>query len=375
MPTELEASILRATEFLTGLRQDDYRESWSVFLWGLNFPGNPFRTGGINPMVGDIFPLTMILDALVDSYKILGREATRATVSEDIVARLLPKRKGKAWNYFPKTDLLPPDTDDTSLALIVLSRARPWVDNVDLLCREIGETLAGQFSPEEYVHTWIVEEDLREENNKMWGGGITAEITATAGYALGLCDDKRFSEPINKATKYLLREQQEDGTWTNVWYCNKLYCIVRCLQLFQHSTRVNETFLPTVTEATRKSTSFLTKYSPENSLEHGLRLHGLVLAAERAPTMKRPSLAMNRSVSYLVSHQSSDGGFESQPLHYFPTWMPDRVREIYSREAPDKTVYGSRATTTSIGLQALARFHIYSDNYSSARQLTPPISL
>jgi squalene-hopene/tetraprenyl-beta-curcumene cyclase len=146
-------------------------------------------------------------------------------------AQKLRKVEAGGW-AFERANLHYPDIDDTAVALIVLShlpaavRERPQVrDAIDAALKWMlamqsrsGGWAAFDRDNDKLIITMIPFCDFGEALDPP-----SADVTAHVLEALGALGYTRKDEPVERALRFLLAEQESDGSWFGRWGVNYIY--------------------------------------------------------------------------------------------------------------------------------------------------------
>ncbi|MET7057360.1 prenyltransferase/squalene oxidase repeat-containing protein [Elizabethkingia miricola] len=144
-----------------------------------------------------------------------------------------------AWSYFPTVQEIAADIDD--LGQIMQQFIKTGNGKlVDKYCiKAISIAVSERTQPSGGIETWILPKvNLTEKQKKQdlfnstkWGKGADVEVVANFVYALTLLDSEKYKSTIEKAIKYIISEQKEQGYWESRWYYGKLYGTYVCLRL------------------------------------------------------------------------------------------------------------------------------------------------
>jgi squalene-hopene/tetraprenyl-beta-curcumene cyclase len=133
---------------------------------------------------------------------------------------------------FERANLQYPDIDDTSVALIVLARLPQALRNEPRIKSAIDRTLAWILGMQCRKGGWAA---FDRDNDKLiitmipfcdFGEALdppSADVTAHVVEALALLGFDRKHPAVERAYKFLLAEQEEDGSWFGRWGVNHIY--------------------------------------------------------------------------------------------------------------------------------------------------------
>lgn len=184
--------------------------------------------------------------------------------------------RGGGW-AFERANRFYPDVDDTAVAVLALARLRPWLSNpsrvdeaIELAVEWIlamqcsnGGWAAFDRDNDTYLLTRIPFADFGELLDPP-----SVDVTAHVLEALGTLGWRRDHPAIQRALRFIRRQQEPEGSWFGRWGVNHIY-----------------------------GTS-------------------AVLVALRAIGEDMQQDYVQRAASWLVAHQNSDGGWGETPASY-----------------------------------------------------------
>jgi len=142
-----------------------------------------------------------------------------------------PKLAPGGW-AFERANLHYPDIDDTSVALIVLARLPQAIRNRPEIKSAIDRSLAWILGMQCRKGGWAA---FDRDNDKLiitmipfcdFGEALdppSADVTAHVVEALALLGFDRTHPAVERAYRFLLAEQEDDGSWFGRWGVNHIY--------------------------------------------------------------------------------------------------------------------------------------------------------
>lgn len=216
----------------------------------------PFpRSQGFNSaheeQLGDVFQRALLLDVFCEANEKLENQLSAIIAAE--VQALLDRRRTTGvggWSYFPCLRELPADADDLAQVMLAFLRSGRR-DVVSEYCeRPLSVLFAHNTNSDGSFETWIIPQHRDEELalqarwvESAWGSGPDCEVMANLLYALWLYDSDRFSETIDKGTRYVLGCQQPDGSWQGTWYHGPFYGTWICLRLLERTSPASDSII------------------------------------------------------------------------------------------------------------------------------------
>ena len=142
-----------------------------------------------------------------------------------------PNLEPSGW-AFERANLHYPDVDDTSVALIVLARLPPSLRNDSAIRAVIDRALAWTLGMQCRSGGWAA---FDRDNDKLiitmipfcdFGEALdppSADVTAHVVEALAHLGFDRQHPAVERAYRFLLAEQEDDGSWFGRWGVNHIY--------------------------------------------------------------------------------------------------------------------------------------------------------
>jgi hypothetical protein len=207
--------------------------AWAGFSWGAK------------QQASDLFTRSVLAGVLLDIAELLEDDPVWQAALHDIArreadyiagARLTDRAGG--WSYFPALPELPPDLDSLAAAISLFARVAP--EHLPLCERPIELALAGRRA-DGGLSTWLIapEDPLRSQSrmrraiSRHWGDTTDAEICARFYAALQLADARKYADTIATGIRWLLTQQNADGSWPCSWYWSPAYAIELCWPLLR----------------------------------------------------------------------------------------------------------------------------------------------
>jgi squalene-hopene/tetraprenyl-beta-curcumene cyclase len=146
-------------------------------------------------------------------------------------ARKNPRLEPSGW-AFERANLHYPDIDDTSVALIVLARLPQSIRNRPEVKSAIDRALAWTLGMQCKKGGWAA---FDRDNDKLiitmipfcdFGEALdppSADVTAHVIEAMAHLGFERSHPAVKRAYRFLLAEQEEDGSWFGRWGVNHIY--------------------------------------------------------------------------------------------------------------------------------------------------------
>jgi Squalene-hopene cyclase C-terminal domain/Prenyltransferase and squalene oxidase repeat len=323
------------------MQQLEYREGWSE--------ARLRAFGFMKPLEGRLFPLVLAASAQRKLSKFLPMAKSSLESDMERLGELAKPVGG--WSYYTDEDF-PSDADDTAFVLQLLAhepRFRP-------LLLKSADVIDANEMPNGAIATWLVGKENWDTAESVWGGNESAEVTANALYAIWLVDKFRFSPTIERGIAYLVSMQEKDGSWGPVWYPDPLYGVFVCTRALLRCGQIRGP-LKSAAEFVEDKLNAQIRSSRETDNPQTVALAILTLIQ-----LRYQSALIERAVSWLVSAQDSDGGWQSIPLHRFlipGSKLERRIRAtISNRASDDDFVYQSRVASTSLVAGALGSYEI-----------------
>ena len=142
-----------------------------------------------------------------------------------------PRLEPGGW-AFERANLHYPDVDDTAVALIVLARLTPALRNGPRVRAAIDRALAWTLGMQSTNGGWAA---FDKDNDKLiitmipfcdFGEALdppSADVTGHMVEALALLGFDKSHPAVDRAYKFLRREQEPDGSWFGRWGVNHIY--------------------------------------------------------------------------------------------------------------------------------------------------------
>jgi squalene cyclase len=285
------------------------------------FPRSQGFNNAMEEQAGDVFQRALLLDVFCEANEKLDNQLSGVIAEE--VQTLLDRRRTTGiggWSYFPHLRELPADADDLAQVMLAFLRSGRS-DAVSEFCEPpLSVLLSDNANPDGSVETWIIPKEHDEELTlqaqwveSAWGTGADCEVNANLLYALWSYDRTRFSEIIDRGTRYILACQQPDGNWQGTWYHGPFYATWMCLRLLESTSPDSHAIV--------KGHEFLASRQnadggwghPNDSdpLNTSLALLGLATHKNgRTPRQEKIASALR----WLQQTQDHDGGWKAVPF-------------------------------------------------------------
>jgi len=316
------------------------------------FPRSQGFNNATEEQAGDVFQRALLLDVLCEANGKLDNQLSAIIAKE--VQTLLRRRRTTGiggWSYFPHLRELPADADD--LAQVMLAFLRSGHSNaVSEYCeRPLSVLLSDNSNPDGSFETWIIPKNRDEELalqaqwvQSAWGSGSDCEVNANLLYALWLYDRTRFSEVIERGTRYILACQKPDGSWQGTWYHGPFYATWICLRLLEstcpdtHAIVEGHEFLA----ARQNADGGWGETDVSDPLSTSFALLGLAIHKNGStPAAEKISAALQ----WLRQTQEDDGGWKAIPFIKMELGRPTG--------SPWQTLtYQSRTVSTLVAVKA-----------------------
>ncbi|RLG00131.1 hypothetical protein DRN58_03935 [Thermococci archaeon] len=328
MKRKIENSIRMALQYILKERERDYREAWSIFFWGLR--DYLSFNHHFSPVIGDIFCRAIVLDTLIDLYNTGFVEKSIVTADLNY---LISKKDKRGWKYYPDSNALPEDADDTGLILESLVRMK----YDERYCNNIAKSLVGNILEDGAIFTWLVNPKEREKAEKRWGGGISPAVTATVAYSIYFVDPIKYKKILEK-TNFWLQRKLISGKIQPVWYVSPLYAIYRI-------TRFLKIYNNSLSDDIKEKIISLNVPDINSVLDLS---YALII-------QKILGINADKSFVYrILNSQRADGSFKEEYFHYY---MPPNTLNInlniLKKYRPDILFYSSTTVSTTIALKTL----------------------
>jgi hypothetical protein len=297
--------------------------------------------------ISDTFQRAVLNDCL---FTLVNHYNLDAKVFFDSELNYLIKRRNNdsigAWSYFPTVKEIAADIDDLAqiMQLFIINKKSYFIEQY---CQKaINISLNESMNSNGGIETWIVPKNhqtplqKKQEifNLNKWGKGPDTEVMANFIYALYIFDKKKFEKYIEKATSYIISNQNENGYWESRWYYGVYYGTYICLKLLRN-------FKKKYKNQIKKSLLYLINkqnsdggFSLENEKSDPLSTSLAVLSLKLFyPTSNN---AVKLGIKYLRNSQNKDG-----------SWS-----EVNFIKPKTSDPYKSKTITTAYALKSLC-FH------------------
>lgn len=289
----------------------------------------PDFSSGINPkrgqtIVGKLFQRTLVLDLFFELNNLQKNLIPEKIIDNEIEYILDSKMKNVkgGWNYFPSYKYLPPDTDDLAQVIQVLVKSsqnniNQFVDvAIDLL-------LTHNMYKNNTFKTWILDPNSTHPLQKLheatienyWGNfhGKDIEVSANMLYALAVYNKNKYSTIISKGIDSILSFQNNDGTWSSIWYWDNFYgtyVVVRLLSYLDARIDALKLTAKYLEENQNKDGGWGHKES--NPISTALSI--LILLDIKNTSLEIGDDVFKQSVNYLVKCQKKSGDWSNVPF-------------------------------------------------------------
>ena len=331
MKRKIESALKTALQYILMEREKEYREAWSVLFWGLRADYRISRHC-FSPVTGEVFCRALILDLFIDLYE--SGFVVESVVNEDLDI-LLSKKGRKGWKYYPDHDL-PEDADDTGLILESLVR----MGHDKSRCSDIAGFLAENIMEDGAIFTWLVDPEERERAEKLFGGGVSPAVTATAAYSLYLADSKKYRSKLEKTSAWI-QHVVVSGNIEPVWYVSPLYALYRMVRFLDLYDSLSDSLK-------EKSISL-------NGFDSGSLLDlSYTLLIQNVVDVD----VHENYVCRLLELQKTNGSFGRENFHYYlPPTTPRLNFNVLKNYRPDVVFYSSAIITAVIASKALSQIY------------------
>ena len=241
-PAVAEEALERASAFLLAQAAQEFAEARHI----MTFSRAAGFTGTTEQQSGDIFARATLAHLFLDIAD-LAETAPWAAEFRGIARReagyvaraKVPNRAG-GWSYFPDLPELPPDADSLAAALSLFVRIAP---EHTALCRDAVELTLDSAAADGSFETWIVAPgDAPSDRARMqwaiqncWGTGADPDVLAHFYYALRLWAPDRYREEVRRGVSKVIEMQQQNGAWKATWYVGPAYCTGLALRLLRET--------------------------------------------------------------------------------------------------------------------------------------------
>ncbi len=346
----IRKSVTRAKRYLLAQARQDFAETRHEMF----FPRLAGFRGGKELHSSDVFARAVLACILLDIIDLdaddnSGSQPLAAIVSReaDYVAQAkLSDRRG-GWSYFADLPDLPPDVDSFSAALRLFARAAP--EHIPL-CREPLQLALDTLLPDGSLETWLIAPQdhhksrrrMQKGIKKFWGDGIHLDVCAHFYLALSDYDNELFSDILHQGARFIIDNQNPDGSWEATWYWGTAYGTALCLSFLD---RIN-----CAEEAHRRAIDFFLKSQRHNGgwgtweavpLDTALALRAIMML----DTRPHPNV-IGRAVDFLLDYQCYEGHWNPSP------WIKMDVGRAQGHRTHTLT-YQSATLSTALCLRSL----------------------
>ncbi len=341
--------IQKGVNYLLSERDNNYLESEHIML----LPSSEIKKVEDGGMIvrGNIFQRTIIVEAYLDIEKRINNLFENNIIREDIesIIDLKFTNTRGGWSYFPEYNYLPPDTDDLAQVLRILTISR-YLEINDFLEECIELVLQHNSNNDGTIKTWILDpfdksnkqKKLLEAKKNFWGDytGKDVEVTSNFLHALLLYNGEKYEENINKGIFPIRSAQNNDGSWSSIWYWGQYYGTYNAIR-YLSSLNNNEDF--------NNTRSFLVSnqnndggwgYRESDPLNTAFVL--LTFDLFKTLGIDFPENIIENGKMFLINNQKKEGSWESVPF-------------IRMRMGSNNLSYKSKIVTTAYVLRALSK--------------------
>lgn len=192
--------------------------------------------------IGDIFQRALVADLLCDikdKFPLVLEEVIQKEV-QYLISRKLKTSIG-GWSYFPTVKEIAPDIDDLGqiIQLFIKSGNLHYYEKyckglVDIILRDCSNGQGG-------IKTWIIPREglstLQERqlffNKTKWGEGPDVEVMANFLHSLTMVNEVEFSKFIVNGSRYIIKQQDNNGFWKSRWYYGNYYGTYVCMRFLK----------------------------------------------------------------------------------------------------------------------------------------------
>ncbi len=299
---------------------------------------------------GDIFQRALITDVFCDANEVLSGQL-HAVIDYETNYLLNSRRTSGigSWSYFPELPELPPDADTLAQVMQALLRSGHSTELIRQCCEApLTVLLSDNYHANGSFETWIVpatdrtpeQEYEAEWIHRAWGEGADHDVMANLLYALSLYDPISFAKVIQRGVSYLESQQESDGSWLSTWYHGSYYGTFVCLRLL---ARVKPD-----SPAIQSALSFLRTHqlsdggwglkNQSDPLSTALSMLGLFFA-HHPDKDSGDHVRVKKALGYLQSMQNEDKAWDQCPLIQMEIGRPQGlIQAVLS--------YGSQTVTT-----------------------------
>lgn len=345
---QVDGALGRASAYILGQAGGEFAEARHemVFSRAAGFSGSSERQSS------DIFARATLAHLFLDIAGYVHSELaaelrTIARREAYYIAHTKVANRAGGWSYFPDLPELPPDADSLAAALSLFVRIAPEYTS---LCREPVELVLAGADPDGAFETWIVAPaDAPPDRERMewairncWGTGADPDVLAHFYYALYLWEFNRYEAAVRRGASKLIEMQQPDGSWRATWYSGPAYGTGQAVRLLRAIGMGDE--------ARERAYRYLLKHQRED----GGWGEGSSVALQTALTIAALNdampgcspIEMTRAAGTLRTLQLADGSWPASP------WIQMEIGRATGRILHVAT-YQSVTLTTAFCLRAL----------------------
>lgn len=307
-----DANFYKGLSYMSSEAEKDFAEAKHIMY----LPPNEGFCGRDTTYVGDVFSHAIIWDVLSElNNKFNLNIANNINLG---VSTLISKRRRSrtgGWSYLPMAKENATDADDLGQILQLLLNSNNKDLAIKYCSKPINILLTDNQLKNGGIKTWIIPKLNQTKTEKIqlhfnktkWGSGPNPDVVANFLYGLYLLDKDRYAKQIIRSSKYLAKEQHNDGYWLSRWYYREYYGTYVCIRiLFTNKDLFKASLKKAIAYilSTQNSDGGWGANFISNPLDTAFSLLSLSLYGKASVEVVR------NAISYLISIQNENGGWD-----------------------------------------------------------------